>query len=154
MSSHSLSEWIGWSLATATGAAGLGYYLVSAISGRVARRWPVVAGVVTSSKIEQTAGRFGHYYKPCVVYTYSVAGVTYTGNQRRFGDADFTFKSSATSRLARYASGVQVPVHYDPDDPRSSVLEPGNESSTYLGIVFWGAWFLIALAALLLGYVR
>jgi uncharacterized protein DUF3592 len=153
MNSHSVYEWIGLSLATALGAVAFGDYLVSAISGLVARRWPVVAGVVTSSKIEQIPSRVGHYYKPCVEYTYSVADVTYTGNQRRFSDDDFAFKSSATSRLAKYASGVQVPVHYDPNDPSSSVLEPGNESSTYLGIVPCGAWFLFALA-LLLGYIH
>jgi hypothetical protein len=151
MSSHSLSEWIGWSLATATGAAGTGCYLLSAISGSVDKRWPVVAGEVTSSRMEQTPSRLGHYYKPCVQYTYAVAGVTYTGNQRRFGDDDYAFKSSATSRLARYAPGTQIAVHYDPGDPSSSVLEPGNDWITYYAIVFFGAWFLIALA-LLLGY--
>jgi uncharacterized protein DUF3592 len=153
MGSHSLSDWIGLSIATALGAAGVAYHLLAAISGAVAKRWPVVAGVVTSSTIEQIPSRFGHYYKPCVAYTYSVAGVTYTGKQRRFGDDDFEFKSSAASRLAKYTFGAQTPVHYDPDDPSTSVLEPGTESHTYIGIVFSGAWFLFALGALL-GYLH
>ncbi len=151
MISHPASDWIGFSLATATGGAGASYYLLCVFSGSVAKRWPVVAGVVTSSTIQQTPSRLGSYYKPRVKYTYAVAGVTYTGNRRRFDDDDYAFKASATSRLAKYVPGAQIPVHYDPGDPSCSVLQPGTEWRTYSYIVFFGALLLVGLG-LLFGY--
>jgi|SRR5947208_10554241 hypothetical protein len=153
MISYSLKDWIGLSLFTATGAAGTGYYLIDVISGSLARRWPALTGRVTSSRVEQIPGRFGSSYKPCVEYEYAVAGVTYSGDQRRFDDDAYMFKSSAAWRLVGYAPGTPIVVYYDPHDPSTSVLEPGTEWRTYSTILFFGAWFVFGLGALL-GYLK
>ncbi len=152
MISHSLNEWIGLGLATATGGAGTGYYLIQVISASRAKGWPVVTGTVTSSRVEQTPSlRLGPNYKPRVEYAYAIGGVTYRGDQLRFDDDPYAFRSSATSRLVGYAPGASIAVYYDPDDPSNSVLKPGSEWRTYSSIFFFAAWLILGLAALL-GY--
>ena len=153
MIGHSAGDWIGFSIVTALGGVGASYYLLDVVSGSVAKRWPVVTGKVTTLTVEQTPGRFGSTYKPRVEYTYAVQGVTYTGNCRRFDDDGYASRSSASSRLGRYVLGAEIPVHYDPNDPSDSVLEPGTERRTYAYIVLLGALFLIGLG-LLLGYLH
>jgi len=152
MITHSLRDWIGLSLVTGTGGAGAVYYVLSVISDTVARRWPVVTGTVQSSRIEKVRSRFGSIYKLHIEYTYPVAGITYSSDQRRFDDDDYAYKS-ATSRLARYPVGAQVPVFYDPRDPSSSVLEPYPELQTYASIVFLSVMFVLGLGALI-GYIH
>ena len=154
MISHALNDWIFLSLATATGAAGTSYYLIDVISGSVARHWPAVTGRVTSSRVEQRpALRFGSSYKPCVEYEFTVAEVSYKGDQLRFDDDDYAFKSSAAWRLVGYAPGAPIVVYYDPNDPSNSVLKPGSEWRTYGSILFFGALFVFGLGALL-GYLK
>ncbi len=92
--------------------------------------------------------RFGNDYEPTVTYAYSVFGITYTGKRLRFGDAQYSFRSSAQRRLAPYAVGTSIQVHYHPDDPSRCVLVPGVELRNYVQIASSGAFFLLAVGVL------
>ena len=128
-----------WMIPTVMSGAMLGYYIWSAIEGWAALRWPVVRGTIISSKVELIRGTRLWTYSPSVEYLYSVSGTKHIGTRLRFGDWGFSFQSSAQARLARYTVGTSVQVHYHPDGPLRSVLEPGLRFGNYLKMAFWGA---------------
>ena len=151
MTPDTLSAWFLDGICILGGGSGLTYYTWSVFEGWAANRWPVISGVVTSAKLEVKPSRIGHYYEPHVSYSYAIAGTTYKGELRRFGETEYSFRSSAESRLARYTVGKPVQVHYHPKDHELSVLELGLSPWTYLyvvgfaGILTFGIGLLIAL---------
>ena len=79
-------------------------------------------------------------YEAVVTYSYSVDGVDHEGDRISIGAAGSGDPELAEAIRGRYPVGGEVPVHYDPSDPASSVLEPGVHGSTYIlaiiGVVF------------------
>ena len=152
MIEHSLKDWILVGVLTIGSGAALGYYIWSALEGWTAVRWPTAPGEIISSAVEDVPGRLPSY-EPKVSYSYSVGGVTRTGNRLRFGDNTVSFEATARKRLASYPRGTAIQVHYDPEDPERSVLRPGVSRWNYAFMVLAGAMFLAGLA-LLTGVAR
>ena len=148
MISHPLKDWLLFGLVGGASGAFCGYSAWSVIEGWSAIGWPSVEGEITASSITSTPARFGNDYEPTVTYAYSVFGITYTGKRLRFGDAQYSFRSSAQRRLAPYAVGTSIQVHYHPDDPSRCVLVPGVELRNYVQIASSGAFFLLAVGVL------
>ncbi len=69
--------------------------------------------------------------------------------RRCFGDTYYAFKGPAESRLARYAVGSSVEVHYHPVDPSRSVLEVGTKPSTYFALLFFGGLLVMGIGFML-----
>ncbi len=67
--------------------------------------------------------KFGYeQYKPFVEYEYTVNGVKYLGHRVGLsGDDSFSTESEI---IGKYRTGMDVSVHYDPQNPANSVLEP------------------------------
>jgi hypothetical protein len=115
-------------------------------SARVSTRWNVADGRVSDCTVEiQERTRRGwigwetyQEYLPKVAYTYEVAGAAYTNDLTAFGLSPFERREEAEAVLRGYRKGGLVRVHYDPDDPATSVLQ-----ST-------GGWALKALGLALL----
>jgi len=139
---HSLKDWLSAGIVTAAGGGCLGHSLWSAAEGLASAGWPIAEGEITAATVDVTPSRIGHYYEPCVTYTYRVAGTVYRGTRLRFGDTSYNFKSSAIARIAPYAVGTSVHVRYHPDKPGRSVLQPGLELRTYV----ISTWFLVVFA--------
>ena len=105
------------------------------------RLWPVAPGVVTESSLY--GGRKGNSKKARIFYRYAVNGQTYRGDVVSFGRL---FLDDQSEWVARYPQSAMVDVHYDPQDPGVSVLEPGLGSSPTwlifggLGLIAYGAW--------------
>jgi hypothetical protein len=146
---HTTKEWLVEGFAIVGGGLGVSYSVWSVFEAWAAKRWPVTIGVVTATNMRVSPSRFGNYYDPFISYSYTVAGINYSGKRRRFGDTDYSFKVSAEARLARYDVGSPVEVHYHPVDPNRSVLELGLNLSTYFGLVVFGALFAAGLGLLL-----
>jgi uncharacterized protein DUF3592 len=91
------------------------------------RNWPTVPGVVETSKVERRQGRWAAFYKLALGYRYEVDGRRYAGDTVQFGPARVTAWELIESLADKYPAGAQVTVHYDPDDPGSSVLETADE---------------------------
>ena len=148
-----IGTWRGWSVLSwvfaGLGGAGLAWSVWSAVEGWTAARWPVVVGHITSSKVEEFVVDYRWpkqvTYKPSVEYSYRVSGTPHSGKRRRFGNEQFSYSSSAETRLARYQVHTSVPVHYHPGDPSRSVLEPGIEFQSYLWMGFYAAMFFAGL---------
>lgn len=68
-------------------------------------------------------GEAGSRYRPDVVYTYTVAGETYTGRNVAY-DTDIVTgnRDRAASVVSRYAAGESTTVYYDPDQPSDAHL--------------------------------
>lgn len=134
---------------------------------RSSTSWPTVTGTVLTSTVEATEHkpsaeeqrrererrrspqvRIGvgqkdevrFTYEAVVTYSYSVDGVDHEGDRISIGAAGSGDPELAEAIRGRYPVGGAVPVHYDPSDPASSVLEPGVHGSTYIlaiiGVVF------------------
>jgi hypothetical protein len=131
------------------GVGALALALIGYLRGRTAANWPTAAGVVTGTRIEESAsGRGGFVYKPVVLYRYEVSGVEYQGSRIRFQEERTVSSHSAAEKLLQsYAVSSPVRVRYNPRKPQESVLEPGSSVIWFLfGLVV--AFLLIALGAL------
>lgn len=78
-------------------------------------------------------------------YRYEVDGETYTGDRTASATYRTSDRSEVEETAARYPVGSKITVHYDPDDPATSVLEPGISALPSLFLAL-GVVGLLALA--------
>jgi hypothetical protein len=116
--------------------------------------WPTARGRIEPSDVRefQALSQSGSrrlwttMYRPDVVYSYEVAGVRYTGDKRgTTGRFSASMTAFVRGGAARYPKGEVVEVHYNPENPTESVLDP----RAWPLLLLW----LIPAAVLALGYV-
>lgn len=115
-----------------------------------ANAWPVTAGEVVSSTVEQRRstqnGKTHTTYLPVVEFAYIVEGNRLHSRQVKLGLEVSGSASFAQGIADRYPAGSPVEVHYDPQDPSNAALENPTESNwILLGVAL--ACFAIALYA-------
>jgi hypothetical protein len=130
---------------------GLRAHGVAKARAAAATRWMIVPGVVTRSEIAertgQSAGTPYSYFDPLIAYTYSVGGRTRSGQRLRFGAVSARSRKAAEAMLAPYPVGATIDIHYDPDDPDESALEPGTVGASMLAVaILSGVVILVGLA--------
>ncbi len=83
---------------------------------------------------------------PLIEYSYTVEGRTFRGRLRFPAGTQPQGPEFAASFVRKYPAGSEVAVYYDPEDPRQSVLERGNQG---------GDWLVLALGlgAVVLGVI-
>lgn len=115
--------------------------------------WPEITGSVTKSRVQETIRPrysrwlFGRYkYSPQITYRYTVGGKGYINDEFSYWDAGSSDVDEARGIVRQYPPGRQVVVHYDPDDPGTSVLQSGLELSIASTL---GIGLLLLLAAVL-----
>lgn len=120
--------------------------------GRRSRDWPTAPGEVTSTGIAAEGGGDDTEvtYVPELRYEYEAAGERYVSSRHGFGTMPtFSERSAARAWIdERYPDGGAVTVHYDPDRPDRSVLEPGAGRSLLAvaaGLAVTGAGLLMLL---------
>lgn len=95
-----------------------------------AERWRTASGKVTetgiSSKSGHTSGGGYVYFTPWIRYSYVADGTERVGQRLRFGDVTTRTRGGAETIIARYPAGAEIKVHFDPDAPDESVVEPGK----------------------------
>lgn len=118
-----------------------GYFTVMGVlDGRASVDWPTTAGQVIESRVEEriTPVRKGNiltetiHYASIVRYQYMAAERNNIGSKIRPFSITSTDKSEADAVITRYPLGAQVTVHYDPQDPKNALLEPGVTTKEYL----------------------
>ncbi|MGB8854985.1 MAG: DUF3592 domain-containing protein [Pirellulales bacterium] len=88
--------------------------------------WPTADGRITRSQLARSISEGTTMYSADISYEYDVAGRRFDGDCVWFGDNSSTSDAAPYRRaVEQYAVGTEVKVHYDPDDPITSVLEPG-----------------------------
>jgi Protein of unknown function (DUF3592) len=109
-----------------------------------AQSWPITSGVIIGSGLleHKHFDAEDHHteitYEPQVQYQFSVNGQAFAGNRIAFGTVSYPYQTAA-NKIASYPQGTSVTVHYDPDDPNQSVLEPkaaGGVILLIMGILF------------------
>ncbi len=86
---------------------------------------------------------------PDVRYTYQIDGKPFTGNRIAFGQKEIMSNSDAAQRVVReYPEAKSVDVYFDPNDPETSVLEPGIIPGSYQEPGF-GLFFMLGASGFL-----
>lgn len=96
------------------------WHLLNALESR---KWPVAPGVVTSALVKEDRTNEGVTWWPEVWYRFTVDGEEHAGNRGFFGGS--TGQAFASRLVKKYPIGTPVQVHYNPENPKESVLEPG-----------------------------
>ena len=132
------------------GLIGIGISIWGAVvlkNAKASESWPSVLGEVTESHVvkdtdRDSDGRYDTSYHAKVVYRYEVEGAEYTSDTVSFGEHGTDKPGPANEIVKRYPKDGEVKVHYHPQKPETSVLEPGVTWSSYLilgfGLVFIG----------------
>ncbi len=123
------------------------------VEGYQSQGWSSVTGIVTNSSIYSIKGRSGYTFEPQVFYKYSVLKNVYTGKtiSFRYLHLDQSYNTAET-KVAKYATGSQVKVFYNPNSPNISCLESGfylwENLLVLLFCIFFGGCsiFFIAIA--------
>ncbi|MBU1662097.1 MAG: DUF3592 domain-containing protein [Chloroflexi bacterium] len=105
------------------------YSIRSRKKAEVSQAWPSTLGQVITAEVKQSTstdddGETHYSYYPSVEYEYQVGGQTYTGKRIAFGGIKgHGSESKAAADLARFPTGSQVTVYYNPEKPKEAVLE-------------------------------
>jgi hypothetical protein len=114
----------------------------------LSRTWPTVAGLVQSSAIERRQTVYFPMYKLVLNYGYQVADRVYQNDLVQFGPRWVKAKDLIEDLAKKYPAGATATVHYDPDDPETSVLETSFEMAAQNSWQLWcyfGAPFVISI---------
>jgi hypothetical protein len=99
-------------------------------------QWPSTMGTVMMSTIEQRSSEDGYTDYPVVQYSYQVGGQSFQGMKLAPGpDVGGT---GARKVIAKYPSGAQVMVFYNPHNPSDAVLERKAPAQ-------WIMWLLLVI---------
>lgn len=102
------------------------FFLWMGLSTRRQRRqmrcWTVVTGRIVERTTAEVMGEKGPRFKPRATYSYSVNGVSYTGNE--IGFVTTRYLSPSTAQREADELPDDVTVHYNPDKPTEAILDP------------------------------
>lgn len=111
------------------------------------RNWPSVDAIVTATGVSVSSGgeESDTTYTPQITYEYDVDDTAYVGSRYSFGstkDPSFKSREQAEAWLEEHCPvDSRIAVHYDPDQPGISVVEPGVWRSLFTilaGVAFLG----------------
>jgi hypothetical protein len=119
-----------------------------------AKTWPTAPGRVEKSDVhsyesidrDDKTPRRRTMYRPEVVYCYAVAGVQYRGDKVSVSGMSASQDGIARRVAARYPVGTALQVHYNPDNPGESAIDPR------LPLAFW-LFYLVPAGVLAIGYL-
>jgi len=118
------------------------------------RSWPTASGTILDSSMEahhnrDEDGDIKTTYGASIQYKYLVDGQEFQGNRRTFTNVRTSSVRNTEKILERYPLGSSVDVFYDPDDPSSSVLEPGVGAGTYILLAVAIGFFIFGIAGVI-----
>ena len=143
---------------------GVGALIVAAsykpvASAKEASNWPTTSAIITQSTVERITTKQKKSdgsnrmedritFRPSIMFEYSVDGIEHTGTTLSFSQRTYSTTEDAASLLKGYTVGSATPVHYNPDNPQESVVQPAGEPSylfTYFGtlIIAASAWWIV-----------
>jgi hypothetical protein len=149
-----LDELIPGSVGLLLGLVGVGWFGHLVVRARLARRWNVVEGVVTSVRsIEVSRGKGDQSpggRRTLVTYEYVVAGQTRRGDRLWFGEEMDQSVATAEAVARRYREGQRVTVLVHPSDASRAVLEPRASWLAWAGLFGSGGLVVVMVRELFL----
>lgn len=118
-------------------------YFRSLAKVRSSQAWPAVQGTVVESWVRESEstdseGSVSYSYYPEIRYQYQVMGNEYQGDKISFGPKVGGIRSRAEKAIAKYPTGANVMIYYQPDNPINAVLERSvSKVLLVLGIIFF-----------------
>jgi hypothetical protein len=122
--------------------------------------WLESIGTVNESKVMQGSNMLMSddegdestpVFFPEISYTYQVAGLEYTSKRLTFGGIkSFSKRENAEEAASLYPVGAQLPVYYDPKNPKEAVLDRTAKRSNMV-LTFGILFIIIGLATVLIG---
>jgi hypothetical protein len=121
-----------------------GYFLGKIfLEAKASATWPTVVGKITRAEVGETG--VGRYFAD-VAYTYQVGDREFTGSRIRASHGEYNIRDGAVQAIRELSVGKNVPVSYNPANPRQSVLEAGAGFQEYallfipVGVFVFGLW--------------
>ncbi len=122
--------------------------------------WLETTGTINESKVVQGSnvlmnndedGESAPVFYPEISYTYRVAGLEYTSKRLTFaGVKSFSKQENAEKAASFYPVGTQMPIYYDPKNPKEAVVDKTAKKSNIL-LTFGILFIIIGLATVLIG---
>ncbi len=92
-----------------------------------ARHWPTTLGIIRRAELVWSRSpdtEHGGVWMPAIEYDYEVNGLLYTGKKiSPVADTGYSIKEWSQAKIAPYAIGDSVQVHFDPVDPNRACLD-------------------------------
>jgi hypothetical protein len=130
-------------------------WLTNTQAMEAAMNWPTTSGVVTESNIRWDPPETGNDYgafSPILHYSYNVSGTQFEGDRIVFGIFAFRYQSNAQDFINNYPIGKSVIVHYDPNNPQSSILFPEVNQETAPALIVGCAFIAIGMIGEILAF--
>jgi hypothetical protein len=100
--------------------------------------WPVAEGRIQNSSVEyHWSHKYRGKYQVVILYQFTVAGQTHSGNTVAFDDYESSDRSFAQKVVNRYPKDKAVPVRYLATDPDVCLLEPGIQGQLWFAPAYW-----------------
>jgi hypothetical protein len=123
---------------------------------RKSASWPEAVGKVLFTEVRRvdtvtSSARTGSLtYQPYIKYEYSVGGSRYENAAYSVAARAWTADPApAADILTRYPVGGDVPVFYDPSNPRDSALIPGDSGGNWYFLALGGVFITVGVVGLL-----
>jgi len=113
---------------------------------RAMSRWPKAAGTITSTWDSLDDGK--------IQYSYQVGAKRYVGTRVFWYVGKSSADRTPQELTETYPPGSAVTVYYDPESPKTSLLEPWNTQNMIVALVFFVAFTAFGAALLAIGLLR
>lgn len=102
--------------------------------------WPTVEGKILSSEVvrktsSSSNGGSSTTYHAEVDYQYTVDGKKYFSDRVSFGQYGSSDRGHASGIVNIFSEGKKVPVYYDPEDPKTSVLDTRSGFGSWIMLI-------------------
>lgn len=118
----------------------IGYNLYN---GLRAQSFATSNGTITHSEVAEHSDSDGKTYGVDIRYDYHVQGRKYSGSTYRYSAGFSSDSDWAHEAVGAHKVGARVPVYYDQDDPKESVLRPGIEAGDLFLLMFMTPFNLV-----------
>lgn len=118
------------------------------LKNRAATVWPTATGKITQSTVqieEQGTPDFRTMYRPEVVARFQVNGKWYGCQEIFYGYGSTSSCGTAWRAVSPYPPGGTATVHYNPENPSESVLEPGFKGTNVLFLAVGSVFLFLGL---------
>jgi hypothetical protein len=115
------------------------------------KNWPKAKGVITHSEVYRQEMRNSQtntsqvYFGLRCFYDYKVEGNKYSGSNVYFGEKFWMHRDvkKVQAEAAKYPLGADVPIYYNPKNPKIAALEPGVREGAVEGQLILGVIIIV-----------
>ncbi len=127
---------------------GIGVLLIGLhdyFQGQHSLSWPEVSGHIDKCNLIEDNDCEGTIWSVKLLYSYSVDGRSYEGDQLAFGYCGSSAHEEHKAIYEKLKTSDKVLIKYDPNNPVRSVVAAGFNRSTFLKLTFAIMWLLFVI---------